>query len=169
MTTTTRVTDDVESLFPLRVPTLTPCPPPRHREHKGRTEKRMSTALNKLSYEIIGAALEVHRMLGPGLLESSYRKCLYRELFIRQIPFQRELPLPLDYKGLRLDCGYRMDVVVARQIVVEVKSVAALAPIHEAQLLTYLKIGGFRLGLLINFNVVVLKDGIRRKILGYDN
>jgi len=169
MTNAMPVTDHVESLFGLQVPRSIPCAPQRHREHKGRTEKSMNEALNKLSYEVIGAALEVHCMLGPGLLESSYRKCLYRELFIRHIPFRKEWPLPLNYKGLRLDCGYRMDVVVARQIVVEVKSVEALAPIHEAQLLTYLKIGGYRLGLLMNFNVVVLKDGIRRKILGYDN
>ena len=144
------------------------CPPQRHREHKGGTEKSMNTALNKLSYEVIGAALEVHRTLGPGLLESSYRKCLCRELAVRQVSYQKEWPLPLNYKGLRLDCGYRMDIVVARQIVVEVKSVEALAPIHDAQLLTYLRIGGYRLGLLINFNVVVLKNGIHRKILGYE-
>ena len=169
MTNAMPVTDHVESLFRLQAPPFIPCAPQRHREHKGRTEKSMNEALNKLSYEVIGAALEVHRMLGPGLLESSYRKCLYRELFIRHIPFQKELPLPLNYKGLRLDCGYRMDVVVARKIVVEVKSVEALAPIHEAQLLTYLKIGGYRLGLLMNFNVLVLKDGIRRKILGHDD
>ncbi|HEX3282623.1 MAG TPA: GxxExxY protein [Pyrinomonadaceae bacterium] len=128
----------------------------------------MSSALNKLSYEIIGAAVEVHRTLGPGLLESSYRKCLLRELTIRHIPYQNEWPLPLNYKGLKLDAGYRMDIVVAKQIVVEVKSVAALAPIHDAQLLTYLRIGGYRLGLLINFNVVLLKNGIHRKILGYE-
>jgi GxxExxY protein len=169
MTNSAHVPDHVESPFRFRDQRSSANPPQRHREHKGRTEKRMSSTLNKLSYEVIGAALEVHRTLGPGLLESSYRKSLYRELSIRHIPFQRELPLPLNYKGLRLDCGYRMDAVVARQIVVEVKSVVALAPIHEAQLLTYLKIGGYRLGLLINFNVLVLKDGIRRKIVGYDN
>jgi GxxExxY protein len=89
-------------------------------------------------------------------------------LFVRGIPFEKELPLPLEYKGIRLDCGYRMDIVVARSVVVEVKSVEALAPIHDAQLLTYLRIGGYKLGLLMNFNVVVLKDGIHRRILGYD-
>ena len=113
--------------------------------------------------------MEVHRTLGPGLLESSYRKCLCRELFICGIPFRKEQPLPLEYKGIRLECGYRIDIVVARQVVVEVKSVEALAPIHDAQLLTYLRIGGYKLGLLMNFNVVVLKDGIHRRILGYDN
>jgi GxxExxY protein len=169
MTNPLPLPDHVEAPFRFPHPGSRANPPQRHREHKGRTEKGMSSALNELSYEVIGAALEVHRTLGPGLLESSYRKSLYRELSIRNIPFQRELPLPLNYKGLRLDCGYRMDAVVARQIVVEVKSVVTLAPIHEAQLLTYLKIGGYRLGLLINFNVLVLKDGIRRKIVGYDN
>src|SRR6476659_8254459 len=167
MTNGVHLADHNELLSRFRDPWSSANSPQRLREHKGRTEKSMSSALNKLSYEIIGAALEVHRTLGPGLLESSYRKSLYREFSIRHIPFQRELPLPLNYKGLRLDCGYRMDAVVARQIVVEVKSVVALASIHEAQLLTYLKIGGYRLGLLINFNVLVLKDGIRRKIVGY--
>jgi len=107
-------------------------------------------------------------MLGPGLLESTYRKSLCRELFVRGIPYKKEYPLPLEYKGLYLDCGYRMDIVVDDSIVVEVKSVEALAPIHDAQLLTYLRIGGYKLGLLINFNVAVLKNGIHRKILGYD-
>lgn len=144
-------------------------PPQRHRGHKGDTEKDMNPHLNQLTYEIIGAALEVHRTLGPGLLESSYRKCLCRELFVRGIPFQKEQPLPLEYKGIRLEGGYRIDIVVARLVVVEVKSVEALAPIHDAQLLTYLRIGGYKLGLLMNFNVVVLKDGIHRRILGYDN
>jgi len=90
-------------------------------------------------------------------------------LFVRGIPFEKERPLPLEYKGIRLDCGYRIDIVVGRLIVVEVKSIESLAPIHDAQLLTYLRIGGYRLGLLMNFNVVVLKDGIHRRILGYDN
>jgi len=128
----------------------------------------MNSDLNKITYQIIGAALEVHRMLGPGLLESSYRKCLCRELLTRGIPFEKELPLPLEYKGIHLECGYRMDIVVARTVVIEVKSVEALAPIHDAQLLTYLRIGGYRLGLLMNFNVAVLKNGIHRRILGYE-
>ena len=121
--------------------------------------------LNKLTHEIIGAAIEVHRALGPRLLESSYHACLCRELVVREIPFEKEYPLPLHYKGVHLECGYRIDIVVAGQIVVECKSVEALAPIHDAQLLTYLRIGGYKLGLLINFNVVVLKDGIHRRIL----
>jgi GxxExxY protein len=124
--------------------------------------------LNKTTRAIIGAAIEVHRQLGPGLLESSYRECLCRELLLRGIPFERERPLPLEYKGIHLGCGYRVDLLVANSVVVEIKSVEALAPIHEAQLLTYLRIGGWRLGLLINFNVAVLKSGIRRRILGYE-
>ena len=125
----------------------------------------MNPHINALSYEVIGAAIEVHRTLGPGLLESSYRECLCRELSLRNIQFKRECGLPLQYKGLRLDCGYRMDVLVADLVVVEIKAVEALAPIHDAQLLTYLRLGGWKVGLLINFNVVVLKDGIRRRIL----
>jgi GxxExxY protein len=124
--------------------------------------------LNKITSAIIGAAIEVHRQLGPGLLESSYRECLCRELALRDIPFKREEPLPLEYKGIRLACGYRMDLLVADSVVVEIKSIETLAPIHDAQLLTYLRIGGWRLGLLINFNVAVLKTGIRRRILGFD-
>lgn len=125
----------------------------------------MNPHINALSYEVIGAAIEVHRTLGPGLLESSYRECLCRELSLRNIQFKRECGLPLQYKGLRLDCGYRMDVLVADLVVVEIKAVEVLAPIHDAQLLTYLRLGGWKVGLLINFNVVVLKDGIRRRIL----
>ena len=125
----------------------------------------MNPHINALSYEVIGAAIEVHRTLGPGLLESSYRECLCRELSLRNIQFKRECGLPLQYKGLRLDCGYRMDVLVADLVVVEIKAVEALAPIHDAQLLTYLRLGGWKVGLLINFNVVVLKDGIRRRVL----
>ena len=125
-------------------------------------------ALNEITREIIGAAIEVHRQLGPGLLESSYRECLCRELILRGMPFEREKPLPLDYKGIHLGCGYRLDLLVSGCVVVEIKSVETLAPIHDAQLLTYLRIGGWRLGLLINFNVAVLKNGIHRRILGYE-
>jgi|SRR5438067_6923189 len=130
---------------------------------------RTISELNQLTREIIGAAIEVHRQLDPGLLESCYRECLCRELLLRGIPFERERPLPLEYKGIHLGCGYRIDLLVAGGVVVEIKAVEALAPIHEAQLLTYLRIGGWRLGLLINFNVAVLKNGIRRRILGYES
>ncbi len=128
----------------------------------------MDSHINQLTHEVIGAAIEVHRKLGPGLLESAYRKCLCRQLFLRGIRFKNEDPLPLEYKGIRLKCGYRVDIVVEGLVAVEVKSVQALAPIHDAQLLTYLRLGGWRLGLLINFNVEVLKKGIHRRILGYD-
>src|SRR5258708_7293138 len=118
----------------------------------------------RLTGEIIGSAIEVHRQLGPGLLESTYQACLARELEPRGISFEYEKPLPLEYKGVRLDYGYRIDLLVAGLVIVEVKSVEALAPIHEAQLLTYLKLTGRRIGLLINFSVVVLKSGIRRLV-----
>lgn len=118
----------------------------------------------KLTGEIIGAAIEVHQQLGPGLLESSYEVCLCRELELRGISFEFQKPLPLEYKGIRLDCGYRLDLLVAGVVIVEIKSVEALAPIHEAQLLTYLKLTGVKVGLLINFNVVVLKAGLRRLV-----
>jgi len=123
---------------------------------------------NEITGAIIGAAIEVHRQLGPGLLESAYLECLCRELILRRIPFEREKPLPLEYKGVHLQCGFRLDLLVAGSVVVEIKSVEALAPVHDAQLLTYLRLGGWRIGLLINFNVAVLKNGIHRKILGYE-
>lgn len=125
----------------------------------------MLTDVNVLTREIVGAAIEVHRHLGPGLLESAYRKCLMRELVLRGIPFKHEWPLPLEYKGIRLDSGYRLDLLVADAVVVEAKSVESLASIHEAQLITYLKLRGWKVGLLINFNVAALKSGIRRRVL----
>ena len=127
----------------------------------------MSTHVNILTREIIGAAIEVHRYLGPGLLESAYRKCLMQELLLRGIPFNSELPLPLEYKGIRLESGYRLDLLVEHAVVVEVKSVESLCKIHEAQLITYLRLGGWTVGLLMNFNVDVLKNGIRRRVLQF--
>jgi GxxExxY protein len=115
--------------------------------------------------DVIGAAIEVHRALGPGLLESAYEECLCRELTLRQMPFARQVPLPVEYKGVKVDCCYRLDLLVASSIVVEIKAVSALDPIYSAQLLTYMKLGPWRLGLLINFNVPVLRAGIRRMIL----
>jgi GxxExxY protein len=128
----------------------------------------MGRDINEITHAVIGAAIEVHRQLGPGLLESAYLECLGRELVLRGIPFEREKPLPLEYKGVHLECGYRLDLVVGGCVVVEVKSVETLAPVHDAQLLTYLRLGGGRVGLLINFNVAALKSGIHRKILGYE-
>ena len=115
----------------------------------------------QLTGQIIGAAIEVHKQLGPGLLESTYQACLCHELELRGISFECQKPLALEYKGIKLECGYRIDLLVAGLVIVEIKSVEALAPIHEAQLLTYLKLTGVKVGFLINFNVVVLKDGIR--------
>lgn len=115
--------------------------------------------LNKITEAIIGAAIEVHRNLGPGLLESAYRECLRYELVERGYDASKEVPLPLLYKGIKLDCGYRMDLLVNDAVIVEVKSVEALAPIHQAQLLSYLKLFGGKVGLLLNFNVKFLKNG----------
>mgnify|MGYP000201888188 CR=1 FL=1 len=114
---------------------------------------------------ILGAALEVHQILGPGLLESSYQACLARELTLRGIPFAREVPVPLAYQGTRLDCSYRLDFVVQKRVVIEVKAVERVEPIHEAQLLTYLRLTGLPVGLILNFNVSwVLLDGVTRLV-----
>lgn len=126
----------------------------------------MMKNLNELTDAIIGAAMEVHRMLGPGLLESTYEMCLCRELSMRGIPFERQVPIPVEYKGVKLDCGYRADLVVDGTILVEIKAIDSLLAIHEAQLLSYLKLGGWKVGLLINFNVELLKHGLRRRVLG---
>jgi GxxExxY protein len=129
-----------------------------------RTVEEMARA-NELTGQIIGAAIEVHKHLGPGLLESAYQACLDRELTLRGIPFEAQVELPVEYKGIVLECGYRMDFVVGGLVVVELKSVDKIEPIFEAQLMTYLRLSGLWLGLLMNFNVPVLKDGIRRRIL----
>ncbi len=121
---------------------------------------------DKLSREIIGAAIEVHKNLGPGLLESAYEECLCHELSLRKINFQCQKPLPVEYKKVKLDCGYRLDVLVENMVVLELKAVQTIEPIHEAQLLTYLKLSGLKLGMLINFNVPVLKNGIKRIVNG---
>jgi len=121
---------------------------------------------DKLSREIIGAAIEVHKYLGPGLLESAYEECLCRELSLRDLPFERQKAVPVEYKGVKLDCGYRLDVVVDKLVVLELKAINALESIHDAQLITYLKLTGLKLGMLINFNVPVLKNGIKRIVNG---
>ncbi|HIJ79768.1 MAG: GxxExxY protein [Desulfobulbaceae bacterium] len=120
---------------------------------------------DELSNRVIGCALEVHRHLGPGLLESTYEQCLAHELAVAQIAFKLQAPLPVEYKGINLDCGYRVDVLVGDKLIVELKSVERILPIHQAQLLTYLKLAMVPIGLLINFNVKQLKDGIRRLVL----
>jgi GxxExxY protein len=120
--------------------------------------------VNELTEKIIGAAIEVHKVLGPGLLESAYEVCLAHELSLANLSFERQLALPVTYKSLPLDCGYRLDFLVENTVVLELKTVEGLQPIHQAQLLTYLKLGGWPIGLLINFNVPVLKKGIKRMV-----
>jgi GxxExxY protein len=121
---------------------------------------------NELTKVIIGAAIDVHRQLGPGLLESAYEACLCHEFGLRQILYESQKPLPVIYKGLSLECGYRVDVLVDSKVVLEIKSVEAVLPIHEAPMLTYMRLGCWKAGLLINFNVPLLKQGIRRLVLG---
>jgi GxxExxY protein len=118
-----------------------------------------------LTEAIIGAAIEVHRALGPGLLESAYEECLAYELNLRGLEVLRQVDLPVSYKGVELDCGYRMDLLVENTVVVEIKAVDEIHPVHEAQLLTYLRLSKMRVGLIINFNVGVLKNGIVRRVL----
>ena len=118
--------------------------------------------LNQLTERIIGAAIEVHRVTGPGLLESAYAECLCYELSRSGIEFKREVRLPIEYKGLKLDCGYRIDLLVEDSVIVEVKAVEHLLPVHSAQLLTYLRLSGRKVGLLLNFNETILKNGLKR-------
>lgn len=125
--------------------------------------------LNALSSRVIGAAIIVHRELGPGLLESTYEACLWHELNVQGISAIRQVSLPVVYKGIEIDCGYRVDLLVEDELIMELKSVEAMQPIHESQLVTYLKLSGSRLGLLINFNTKALKHGIRRLVNGIDN
>ena len=120
---------------------------------------------NSLSKEIIGAAIEVHRVLGPGLLESAYQNCLERELTLRDLKFEKEKQIPIEYKGIKLDCGYRLDFLVEGLVIIELKAVEKILPIHKAQVLTYLKLQNLKLGLILNFNVPMLKDGIKRLAL----
>lgn len=120
--------------------------------------------VNQLTQEVIGAAIEVHRALGPGLLESAYETCLCHELTLRHIPFEQQKNLPVIYKDVQLDCGYRLDVLVADTVVVEIKAVDELLPIHQAQILSYLRLGGWPVGLLMNFHAPLLKQGIKRVV-----
>lgn len=129
----------------------------RHREIENEKDPRTAS--------IIGAAIEVHRQLGPGLLESAYGQCLCHELHLRGLLFQCQVDLPVSYKGLQLDCGYKIDLIVADEVIVELKSVERILPVHEAQLLTYLKLSGKTVGLLINFNTSLLTQGIIRRVL----
>ena len=125
------------------------------------TKKKFS----ELSNQVIGCAIEVHRVLGPGLLESTYQQCLARELHLNKISFKLEYPLPVEYKGIRLDCGYRIDMLVENEIILELKAIDATKGIHEAQLLTYMKLSNIKQGFLMNFNVRRLKDGLKSFVL----
>lgn len=128
-----------------------------------------STAINELSGQIIGSAIEVHTELCPGLLESAYEVCLCKELSIREIPFRRQVPVPVEYKGTKLDAGYQIDLLVDERIVVELKSVETLTDVHKTQILTYMKLLDVELGLLMNFNVARLMDGLARLSIGAPN
>jgi GxxExxY protein len=123
---------------------------------------------SELTHLIIGAEIDIHRNLGPGLLEAVYEDCLAKEFLLRGIPFERQEPIPLVYRDLRLECGYRLDFLVDHRIVVELKSIEAIAPIHDSIMLTYLRLSETHLGLLINFPVPILKDGIKRYVWHYD-
>ena len=132
----------------------------------GDTESRSALLHEELTQQVIGAAIEVHRALGPGLLESAYEECLCHEFNLRGISFERERPLPVEYKGVKLDCGYRLDLIVENRVILEIKCVEHVLPVHEAQLLTYLRMTGIRVGLILNFNVAILiRGGIVRKVL----
>ena len=124
--------------------------------------------LNELSGQVVDAAIKVHKALGPGLLESAYQACLLFELHRRGLQANREVELPIVYEGVHIDCGYRIDLLIEQSLVVEIKAVKETLPIHEAQLLSYLKLGDFRLGLLINFHELLLKDGIKRMVNDLD-
>ncbi|KAF0223521.1 MAG: hypothetical protein FD176_1848 [Rhodospirillaceae bacterium] len=125
----------------------------------------MTTPRDPLTDRILGCAIEVHRTLGPGLLESAYEECLCYELTQAGIAVRRQVPLPVRYKQVSLECGYRMDILAEAQVVVELKTVEKLLPVHDAQMLTYLRLSGCRVGLLMNFNVPILRDGIKRLVL----
>ncbi len=120
--------------------------------------------INELTEAVIASAIEVHRHLGPGLLESTYEQCLCHELSLRNLHFERQVALPVTYKGIKLDCGYRADILVDEKLVLEIKATDSITPLHQAQILTYLKMMDMRVGLILNFNVPVLKDGIKRMV-----
>lgn len=134
-----------------------------HKDHEDHQEARaLSPGLESVGREVVDAAIKVHRVLGPGLLESAYEQCLAHELGLRRRSVRRQTALPIEYEGLRLDAGYRLDIVVDDAVVVEVKAVEALSRLHEAQILTYLLLSGYRLGFLLNFNAVQMRHGLRR-------
>ena len=131
----------------------------------GTKDTKKSESFDMLSRRVIGCAIEVHRALGPGLLESAYEQCLAHELGLAGLDFERQVPAGLEYKGLKIECGYRIDILVESTIVIELKSVDHLLPIHEAQILTYMRLTERKIGLLINFNTKFLRNGIKRYVL----
>lgn len=134
--------------------------------YHGDTETRSKLLHEDLTEQIIGAAIEVHRALGPGLLESAYEECLCHELNVREIPFRRQVSLPVLYKGVKLDCGYRIDLIVDDRVILELKCTEHILPVHEAQLLSYMKMANVRVGILVNFHVATLvRGGIVRKVI----
>jgi len=137
----------------------------QHREHAETRRKKYIMIENQITEKIIGCAIEVHKQLGPGLLESAYEECLYYELQNAGLNVKKQLALPLVYKEIKLDNGYRIDLLVENKVIVEIKSVDAIADIHKAQLMTYMKLANIKVGLLINFNVTKLKDGIVRWVI----
>jgi GxxExxY protein len=141
----------------------------RRINRRGAEDAETEMEINKITATIIGAAIAVHRLLGPGLLESAYEACLAFELERRGLEVERQKPLPVRYRGMELECGYRLDLLVEQKVIVELKTVEALAPIHDAQLLTYLRISGHEVGLLINFNVAELRRGVRRLVNAFSD
>jgi GxxExxY protein len=137
-----------------------------HEDHEGREDHKdppgIPANVEAVGRQIVDAAIKVHRILGPGLLESAYEHCLAHELALRRLLVRRQVSLPVEFEGLRLDAGYRLDLVVGDAVVVEVKAIEALSRLHEAQILTYLRLSGFRLGYLMNFNAVQMRQGLRR-------
>jgi GxxExxY protein len=134
------------------------------KEGKESGNMQEKASIDEITHRTIGAAIEVHKALGPGLLESVYEQCLCHEFDLRRIPYERQLQFPVVYKGINVDCGYRLDVLVENQVVIEIKAVDELLPVHKAQLLTYMKLGGWKAGLLINFNVPILIQGVHRLV-----
>jgi GxxExxY protein len=133
--------------------------------HDEEREAHEGKEFDGLSHRVIGCAIEVHRVLGPGLLESSYQRCLSRELELNQIEHTCEAPLPIEYKGIVLECGYRVDILIGRKLILELKSAKTIEPSHEAQILTYMKLSGIRTGLILNWHGNKLNDGMRRSVL----
>lgn len=126
---------------------------------------RLDATTSPLTDKVIGLAIEVHKVLGPGLLESAYQECLCHELSVNGLAYERQVPLPINYKDVRLDCGYRVDIIVERTLLLELKAIETLLPVHKAQLLTYMRLAGIKVGFLMNFNVPVLKNGLVRMVL----